>query len=384
MSDEYTVEERLEGARRGLLKNSIFFCAGWLVLWIGMGMGGGGISMIKTQQFFCFLGWLIMGGPRIVKAIFAGFGAALKPDYEVVTTYGNGRTESDGGAQSMQINFLGRIIAAGAMFAIGGLITMIAQLILTFKYIGLHLKTKPKPVFVKSGMLIIVINIAVFFGSIAVYFVVDAITSVAHAAAYNAEHGTKKSGDFETELSRTGNGRTIHRYEGKGGSVIIPDEIDGLPVVQIDNYAFSGGKKKITQITLPKTLKIIDSFAFKNSGITSIVIPEGVTDIGAGAFQDCAQLTSVTLPQSLQRVGYRVFEDCTSLTEVKIPSGHTIKYGIYSVNGEEFIEALEKYFSEDAEYNTSSNLQKKNFKGCTKLSAASRQAIRDSGYIGEF
>jgi len=42
------------------------------------------------------------------------------------------------------------------------------------------------------------------------------------------------------------------------------------------------------------------------------------------------------------------------------------------------------YFEEDSEYGESGWPYKESFKGCTKLSYDSRQAIKDSGYIGEF
>jgi hypothetical protein len=109
------------------------------------------------------------------------------------------------------------------------------------------------------------------------------------------------------------------------------------------------------------------------SGITSITIPEGVTDIHEGAFSDCKNLTSVTLPRSLQRVGSSAFRDCTSLVNVTIPSGHTIQYGFYE--GADFV-------ADGGKDNLGRG--KKAFKGCSSLSAASRQAIEDSGYIGEF
>jgi hypothetical protein len=354
MSDEYTVEERLDGCRRALLKESIFFCIGIFLVLISftavmpLARGGFGTKLM-------FIGWLVLGGPRIIKAIFSGFGAALKSDYEVVTYQNGVKVSSDGGAQSMQINFLGRIIAAGVMFAIGGFVTLITVFILTMKYIGLHLKAKPKPAFVKSGMLIIAINVVVVIGTIIVGSVINMVGHAAQTAAYKSEYGVKTSGDFESELNETKDGRVISGYSGKGGSVIIPDTIDGLPVTGIGSTPFQGNTD-VTQITLPKSLKMIERSAFNGSGLTSIVIPEGVTDIEGGAFSRCENLTSVTLPQSLQRVGMAAFSDCTELTEVNLSSGQ-INYVNQPIAA---------------------------FRGCTKLSAASRQAIENSGYTGGF
>ncbi len=55
--------------------------------------------------------------------------------------------------------------------------------------------------------------------------------------------------------------------------------------------------------------------------ITSIVINEGVTSIGAGAFWGCNALTSVSIPGSVQRIGFAAFADDRALGSVTIPSG---------------------------------------------------------------
>ena len=59
------------------------------------------------------------------------------------------------------------------------------------------------------------------------------------------------------------------------------------------------------------------------SSITSVIISDGVTSIGYGAFYDCSSLTSVTIPNSVTSIGYRAFEDCSSLTSVTIGNSVT-------------------------------------------------------------
>ena len=52
--------------------------------------------------------------------------------------------------------------------------------------------------------------------------------------------------------------------------------------------------------------------------ITTIVIPESVTRIGAGAFRGCNCLTSVTIGESVSSIGKQAFADCLSLKSVHI------------------------------------------------------------------
>ena len=54
-----------------------------------------------------------------------------------------------------------------------------------------------------------------------------------------------------------------------------------------------------------------------------LVIPNGTTSIGAGAFCYCNKLTSVTIPDSVTSIGQSAFYNCTSLTSVTIPDSVT-------------------------------------------------------------
>ena len=60
-----------------------------------------------------------------------------------------------------------------------------------------------------------------------------------------------------------------------------------------------------------------------NDEITSVTIPDSVTNIGDSAFANCSSLTSVTIGNSVTSIGYGAFNDCISLTRITIGNSVT-------------------------------------------------------------
>ena len=64
--------------------------------------------------------------------------------------------------------------------------------------------------------------------------------------------------------------------------------------------------------------------------IESVIINEGVTSIGAYAFQNCTALTLVELPDSLEHLGGYTFENCDSLISLKLPlNTKTVGFAVF-------------------------------------------------------
>ena len=98
------------------------------------------------------------------------------------------------------------------------------------------------------------------------------------------------------------------------GKLVIPDKLDGLPVVVIANYAFQKCTQ-LTSITIPDSVSYIGWFAFFDcSGLTSMTLPDSITYIGVAAFGRCTGLKSLTIPDSVNYIGADAFKGCKGLT----------------------------------------------------------------------
>ena len=67
--------------------------------------------------------------------------------------------------------------------------------------------------------------------------------------------------------------------------------------------------------------------------IKSVVIEEGVTSIGMGAFAYCKALTSVTIPSSVTGIGYGAFLNCSGLASITIAATTPPTCGEYCFEG---------------------------------------------------
>ena len=102
---------------------------------------------------------------------------------------------------------------------------------------------------------------------------------------------------------------------GTGDIVISPTYGDMSVVVLINNYAFDG-KTGLTGVVIPNTLEEIGYGAFANcTGLKSITFANDavVAVINADAFSGCASLESFTIPASVVSIGVNAFEGCTAL-----------------------------------------------------------------------
>lgn len=121
----------------------------------------------------------------------------------------------------------------------------------------------------------------------------------------------------------------IQDYYGPGGAVTIPSSINGEPVTSVGSWAFDD--TYLTSVTIPNSVNSIVDGAFANNQLTSVIIPNSVTTIGEFTFRG-NQLTSVTIPNSVTSIGDYSFA-YNELTNVTISNLVTvIKEGAFRGN----------------------------------------------------
>jgi hypothetical protein len=122
----------------------------------------------------------------------------------------------------------------------------------------------------------------------------------------------------------TNNGAiTITGYNIAAGlNVVIPAATNGYPVTSIKADAFV--ENSITTVTIPNSVTNLGNFAFAIcTSLTSATIGTGVTSIGEGVFDGCTSLTSATIGTDVTSIGDYAFDGCSSLTNVTIPNSVT-------------------------------------------------------------
>lgn len=87
----------------------------------------------------------------------------------------------------------------------------------------------------------------------------------------------------------------IKKYIGNGRRVSIPEQFDGIPVIQIDKFAFAE-HRQLKEVQLPATVKRLGAHAFYNCrSLKKVCFGDQLTDIGDGAFKNCYELNTLQL-----------------------------------------------------------------------------------------
>lgn len=120
-------------------------------------------------------------------------------------------------------------------------------------------------------------------------------------------------------------GTTDSSYLEEIKEIVVPEEIHGLPVVMLGDYAFSGAFS-VEKITLPDTLKIISDGVFlSNIALQEIRIPDSVEYIGDEVFRNCSSIKEIYFPASVITIGNAALRDTIGLETITVEKGN-IRY----------------------------------------------------------
>lgn len=163
---------------------------------------------------------------------------------------------------------------------------------------------------------------------------------------YEIESGMITRGQDETvksyELtSLVGKGIRITGYNGFDTErIVVPKEIDGLPVVTIGEKAFKNasfselilpktikallreafsGCTNLKHIDLPEELAYIKGNCFQSSGLEEIILPNSLKEVAYGCFSICKNLTNVILGSNVTKISDDVFHGCSKLKSISLP-----------------------------------------------------------------
>lgn len=98
------------------------------------------------------------------------------------------------------------------------------------------------------------------------------------------------SEDFEFQLKSDGTYYIKSVLSKNLDSITIPQEYNGKKVTGIDDGAFRDCSK-----------------------LKSVIIPDGLVELGDNIFENCSSLENIKLPNTIQKIGNDVFKNCNSL-----------------------------------------------------------------------
>lgn len=131
-----------------------------------------------------------------------------------------------------------------------------------------------------------------------------------------AELKNGKCGENLTYTFDTNTG--ILKIEGSGAMV----HSGGMYDFDANDLPWSSYSDSILEVVLPEGLTIIGAYAFYGcSNLVHISFPQSVKRISPYAFYGCSGLTSITIPGTLKSIGRNAFEGCTGLLTLNLSEG---------------------------------------------------------------
>ena len=118
---------------------------------------------------------------------------------------------------------------------------------------------------------------------------------------------------------------------------------DSIKVIRVASCAFN---PKLTEVKIPASVLQIQDYAFANTGLKSVNIPEGVMRIGYYSFSGCTSLETVYIPVTVNRIEAKAFIASSSIKtvyfggtqaqfeQIWISNGSSASVSIYDIFGD--------------------------------------------------
>lgn len=169
---------------------------------------------------------------------------------------------------------------------------------------------------------------------------------------------TSSADDFQYDIKD--GGAYIKRYIGNEDIVVIPESINGIPVLTIEAAAFAD--TRVRAVSVPESVCKIEQGAFENcenlatlrmpltysdsddaflgyifgaaeygansvkvpASLDTVIIVGGVNVIPDNFFSGCKSVSSVVLPKTVRSIGMFAFYECSDLVYISLNSGLNI------------------------------------------------------------
>lgn len=113
----------------------------------------------------------------------------------------------------------------------------------------------------------------------------------------------------------------VDSYNGNNNEIVIPDEYNGKPIIEISADVFFD--RQIKTVKLGNNIQVIGEYAFSsNSDLTSVTLNEGLKEIKESAFSTSGLTGNIVIPDSVETIGVSAF-GTTKLESVEF--GNSIK-----------------------------------------------------------
>ena len=151
---------------------------------------------------------------------------------------------------------------------------------------------------------------------------VQQMISVAQSLCVFRRKGEQVNPASDFAYTADGGEVTITDYIGTSEHVLIPDTIDGLPVTALADKAFY--EKHVTTVVVPDSVTEIGDLCFSGDNyLVSLKLPDGLAELPYGALESCFRLIDFDLPQGLKKISASALQFNQYLTHLTLPSSLT-------------------------------------------------------------